>query len=84
MHTQALPKSVLYIELGPQRPMAHYELAYLIKIFFLNSCGAGTQKKFGTTLGWRGWASSLVCCIGAVSLPSMLCLLMRGLLATVS
>ena len=31
MHTVALPKSVLCIELGPQWPMAHYELAYLIK-----------------------------------------------------
>ena len=31
MHTLALPKSVLCIELGPQWPMAHYELAYLIK-----------------------------------------------------
>ena len=31
MHTLALPKSVLCIELGPQWLMAHYELAYLIK-----------------------------------------------------
>ena len=31
MHTLALPISVLCIELGPQWPMAHYELAYLIK-----------------------------------------------------
>ena len=31
MHTLALPKSVLSSELGPQRPMAHSELAYLIK-----------------------------------------------------
>ena len=31
MHTLALPKSVLCIELGLQWPMAHYELAYLIK-----------------------------------------------------
>ena len=31
MHTLALPKSVLCIELGPQWPLAHYELAHLIK-----------------------------------------------------
>ena len=31
MHTQALPKSVLCIELGPHWPFAHYELAHLIK-----------------------------------------------------
>ena len=31
MHTLALRKSVLCIELGPQWPMAHYDLAYLIK-----------------------------------------------------
>ena len=31
MHTLALPKSVFSSELGPQRPMAHYEQAYLIK-----------------------------------------------------
>ena len=31
MHTLALPKSVSYIELGPQWPLAHYELACLIK-----------------------------------------------------
>ena len=31
MHTLAMPKSVLCIELGPQWPLAHYELAYLIK-----------------------------------------------------
>ena len=31
MHTLALPKSVFSSEVGPQRPMAHYELAYLIK-----------------------------------------------------
>ena len=31
MHTLALLKSVLSSEPGPQRPMAHSELAYLIK-----------------------------------------------------
>ena len=31
MHTLAMPKSILSIELGPQRPLALYELAYLIK-----------------------------------------------------
>ena len=31
MHTLALPKSVSYIELGPQWPLAHYELVLLIK-----------------------------------------------------
>ena len=31
MPTLATPKSLLCIELGPQRPLALYELAYLIK-----------------------------------------------------
>ena len=31
MHTLGLPKSLSCIELGPQWPMAHYELARLIK-----------------------------------------------------
>ena len=31
MHTLAMPKSVLCIELGPEWPLVHYELPYLIK-----------------------------------------------------
>ena len=31
MHTLALPKAVSYMELGPQWPLALYELARLIK-----------------------------------------------------
>ena len=38
MHTLALPKSVLCIELGPQWPLAHYELAYLIKKKLWDPC----------------------------------------------
>ena len=35
MHTLALPKSVFRFERGPQRLLAHSELAYLIKKKFI-------------------------------------------------
>ena len=48
MHTLALPKSVLCIELGPRWPLAHYELAHLIKkkidAVVLRLCSAAPRR----------------------------------------
>ena len=44
MHTLALPKPVFSSELGPQRLLAHYELAYLIKKKDLISAGLQTAS----------------------------------------
>ena len=49
MHTLALPKSVFSFEPGPQRLLAHSELAYLIK-----------KKAFKDTLSPLGIPSPLV------------------------
>ena len=43
MHTLAMPKSILCIELGPQLPLAHYELAYWIKKMMLSQVRCGTK-----------------------------------------
>ena len=52
----ALPKSVLCIELGPQRPVAHCELAYLIKkvLYRIHICVKTTRKTFDPKEGWEG------------------------------
>ena len=48
MHTLALPKSVLCIEPGPPWPLAHYELAHLIKkkidAVVLRLCSAAPRR----------------------------------------
>ena len=48
MHTLALLKYVLCIELGQQWPLAHYELAHLIK-----KKKRHTNDQFRKMVGWR-------------------------------